>query len=97
MLQVYARDLAVDADLDEVVAGSEGVTASFIKELIRRTVLVSLRAGERPPVLRGSHFAEVLAEMNSEHHALTRALLGAGPDAGEPAAMDRRPPGRKVR
>ena len=97
LLQVYARDLAVDADLDEVVAGSEGVTASFIKELIRRTVLVSLRAGERPPVLRGSGFAEVLAEMNSEHHALTRALLGAGTEAGEPAAMDRRPPGRKVR
>jgi hypothetical protein len=97
LLQVYARGLTVDADLDEVVAGSEGVTASFIKELIRRSVLVSLRAGERPPVLRGSHFAEVLAEMNSEHHALTRALLGAGADAGEPAAMDRRPPGRKVR
>jgi hypothetical protein len=61
-----------------VVAGSEGVTASFVKELIRRTVLVSMRAGERPPVLRDAHFAEVLAEMNGEHHALTRALLGAG-------------------
>jgi hypothetical protein len=97
LLQVYARGLAVDADLDEVVAGSEGVTASFIKELIRRSVLVSLRAGERPPVLRGSYFAEVLAEMNGEHHALTRALLGAGTDAGEPATMDHRQPGRKVR
>jgi DNA polymerase III delta prime subunit len=94
LLQVYARDLAMDADLDEVVASSEGVTASFVKELIRRTVLVSLRAGERPPVLRGSHFAEVLAEMNSEHHALTRALLGAGADDREPAG---RQPGRKVR
>jgi ATPase family associated with various cellular activities (AAA) len=92
LLEVYAGGLPVDADLDEVVAGSEGVTASFIKELIRRSVLVSLRAGERPPVLRGSHFAEVLAEMNSEHHALTRALLGAGTEAGEP--MDHRQPGR---
>jgi hypothetical protein len=97
LLQVYARDLAVDADLDEVVASCEGVTASFVKELIRRTVLVSLRAGERPPVLRGSHFAEVLAEMNSEHHALTRALLGAGADEGQPAAADHRQRGRKVR
>ena len=99
LLQVYARDLAVDADLDEVVAGSEGVTASFIKELIRRAVLVSLRAGERPPVLRGSHFAEVLAEMNSEHHALTRALLGASPDAsgGPGAAAGHRPRERKLR
>jgi hypothetical protein len=97
LLQVYARDLAVDADLDEVVADSEGVTASFIKELIRRTVLVSLRAGERPPVLRGAHFAEVLAEMNSEHHALTRALLGAGADGAGPASADRIQRGRKVR
>jgi hypothetical protein len=97
LLQVYARDLAVDADLDQVVAGSEGVTASFIKELIRRTVLVSLRAGERPPVLRGSHFTEVLAEMNSEHHALTRALLGAGAGDGEPAATGHRPRERKLR
>jgi SpoVK/Ycf46/Vps4 family AAA+-type ATPase len=78
LLRVYARDLTVDADLEQVAAGTEGVTASFIKEMIRRTVLASLRAGERPPVLRGPHFAEVLAEMNSEHQALTRSLLGAG-------------------
>jgi hypothetical protein len=83
LLRLYARDLAVEADLGEVVAATEGVTASFIKEMIRRTVLVSLRAGERPPVLRGPHFAEVLAEMNGEHNALTRSLLGA-PALGEP-------------
>lgn len=54
LLCVYARDLTVDADLDEVVAGTEGVTASFIKELIRRTVLASLRAGDRPPCCAAS-------------------------------------------
>src|SRR6516225_2205260 len=91
LLHVYARDLTVDADLGQVVAGTEGVTASFIKELIRRTVLASLRAGERPPVLRGPHFAEVLAEMNSEHQALTRSLLGAGAEG--PARKPARRPG----
>ena len=91
LLRVYVRDLALDADLDPVVTGTEGVTASFVKEMIRRTVLVSLRAGERPPVLRDAHFAEVLAEMNSERHALTRSLLGvAGGD--EPAGQE--PAGR---
>jgi DNA polymerase III delta prime subunit len=89
LLRVYARDLAVDADLDQVVAGTEGVTASFIKELIRRTVLASLRAGERPPVLRGPHFDGVLAEMNSERQALTRSLLGAGAEGSA------REPGRR--
>ena len=87
LLRVYARDLALDADLDPVVTGTEGVTASFVKEMIRRTVLVSLRAGERPPVLRDAHFAAVLAEMNSERHALTRSLLGVA--AGdEPAGLE---------
>ena len=91
LLHVYARDLAVDADLDQVVAGTEGITASFIKEMIRRTVLASLQAGERPPVLRDSHFAGVLVEMNSEHQALTRSLLGAG--AERPAREPVRRPG----
>jgi len=87
LLRVYMRGLAADADLDPVVTGTEGVTASFVKEMIRRTVLVSLRAGERPPVLRDAHFAEVLAEMNSERHALTRSLLGVA--AGdEPAGQE---------
>jgi ATPase family associated with various cellular activities (AAA) len=90
LLRVYARDLTVDADLEPVVAGTEGVTASFIKEMIRRTVLASLQAGERPPVLRGPHFAGVLAEMNSEHQALTRSLLGAGAEG--PARKPGRPP-----
>jgi hypothetical protein len=48
LLGVYARDLTVDADLEQVVAGTEGVTASFIKEMIRRAVLASLQAGRAP-------------------------------------------------
>ena len=54
-----------------VVAATEGVTASFIKELVRRATLVVLRAGQRPAVLRQAHFDEVLAEMNAEHQSLT--------------------------
>ena len=88
LFRVYVRDLALDADLDPVVAGTEGVTASFVKEMIRRTVLASLRAGERPPVLRDAHFTAVLTEMNGERHALTRSLLGVGPADGEPAGAE---------
>ena len=76
LLRLYARDLALPDDLADVVAGTDGVTASFVKELIRRVVLVSLRTGDRPAVLRAAYFAGVLAEMNSEHQALTRSLLG---------------------
>lgn len=82
LFRLYVRDLALEARLEPVVAGTDGVTASFVKEMIRRTVLASLRAGERPPVLRDAHFTEVLAEMTGERQALTRTLLGvgAGPD-----------------
>ena len=85
----------MDADLDPVVAGTEGVTASFVKEMIRRTVLASLRAGERPPVLRDAHFSAVLTEMNGERHALTRSLLGAGQRGVGPGGEEtaRRGPG----
>jgi SpoVK/Ycf46/Vps4 family AAA+-type ATPase len=101
LLRLYARDLALEADAGEVAAATDGITASFIKELIRRTVLVSLRAGERPPVLRGEYFTTVLGEMNSEHQALTRSLLGSGEGdldrslrmaRGRPARSDRPEP-----
>ncbi len=52
---------------------------------------MSLRAGEHPPVLRGEYFTAVLGEMNGEHHALTRALLGSDEGDGEPAPRQRRP------
>jgi hypothetical protein len=84
LLRLYARGLPLEADATEVAAATDGVTASFIKELIRRTVLASLRAGERPPVLRGEYFTAVLGEMNSEHHALTRSLLGSDDGDREP-------------
>jgi ATP-dependent 26S proteasome regulatory subunit len=88
LLRLYARDVAFDGDASAVVAATEGVTASYIKELVRRAVLAALRAGQRPPVLRQEHFDEVLAEMNAEHQSLTRSLLGAETLPGEP-----RPPG----
>jgi hypothetical protein len=35
----------MEADAAGVAAATDGITASFVKELIRRTVLMSLRAG----------------------------------------------------
>lgn len=83
LLRLYARGMAVEADTAAVAAATDGVTASFIKEMLRRTALMSLRAGERPPVLRGEYFTAVLDEMNSERHALTRSLLGSGDGEGD--------------
>jgi hypothetical protein len=88
LLRLYTRDVALDGGVSAVVAATEGVTASFIKELVRRAVLAALRAAERPLVVRQAHFDEVLAEMNAERQSLTRSLLG-----GDAGAADARPLG----
>jgi hypothetical protein len=88
LLRLYTRELALDGGMSAVTQSTEGVTASYIKELVRRAVLVALRVEERPLVLRQEHFDEVLAEMNAEHQSLTRSLLG-----GDAAPSDARPAG----
>ncbi|MGB6457816.1 MAG: AAA family ATPase [Streptosporangiaceae bacterium] len=92
LLRLYTRNVAFDGDRSVVVAATAGVTASYIKELVRRAVLAALRAGDRPPLLRQLHFDQVLAQMNAEHQSLTRSLLGgdAEPGAARPLPTVRR-------
>jgi hypothetical protein len=85
LLRLYARNLRVDADLAPVIASTEGVTASYIKELMRRVVLAALRTEQHPQALTNAHFAAVLAEMSEQQ--LTRTILGGGP--ATPAAPAR--------
>lgn len=92
LLRLYTRNVAFDGDRSVVVAATAGVTASYLKELVRRAVLAALRAGDRPPLLRQLHFDQVLAQMNAEHQSLTRSLLGgdAEPGAARPLPTARR-------
>ncbi|GIH22028.1 ATPase [Acrocarpospora phusangensis] len=78
LLRLYARDLRLEADLDPVVAKTAGATASFFKELLRRTVLTALRDEDPSPVLTGEHLSQALTDMLGEREALTRSLLGSG-------------------
>ena len=93
LLRLYTRGLALEGGTAAVVEASEGVTASYIKELARRAVLAALRADERPLVLRPAHFDQVLTAMNAEHQSLTRSLLGGDPGTAEarPSGVPRRP------
>ncbi|MGW0808626.1 AAA family ATPase [Nonomuraea sp. NPDC002799] len=86
LIRLYARDRPLTADTAKVVAATEGVTASFIKELLRRVILITLRSEET--VLTDDHFDTALQAMAGDSQALTRALLGsqetlpvAGPEA----------------
>ena len=79
LLELYARgmDMALD-DPDAVVARTQGVTASFIKELLRKARLEAAEAG-RVTVMQADVDA-ALDELLHETQALTRVMLGAGGD-----------------
>ena len=75
--------LSVEA-LGAAAARTEGVTASFSKEAIRRTVINAAQAG-RPP--GDEDLGRALDEMLSDAEALTRTLLGGeGASFGSPGA-----------
>jgi ATP-dependent 26S proteasome regulatory subunit len=86
LLELYGRGL--DMRLDEpgvVVDRTEGVTASFMKELLRKSALVALEAGREQ--VTDPDIGGALDELLSETSALTRVLLGSGgEDAPRPGS-----------
>jgi DNA polymerase III delta prime subunit len=88
LIVLYAEglDLRLD-DVDRVVERTAGVTASFVKELMRKAALLAAEGdpdGAGIPVVTDEHVNAALDELLAEGNALTRALLGgARSDAGE--------------
>lgn len=81
LFQLYAAGLLADGSISDdtarrVAERTEGVTASFTKELIRRSVVDAL--GENRSVTEADVLA-ALDEMLSDAEHLTRRLLGGGP------------------
>ncbi|QIS12702.1 AAA family ATPase [Nocardia arthritidis] len=90
LLQLYSRNLRVEADLTPIVAETAGQTASFIKELLRRAALRAIT--DRPgaeTVVVGANLTDALAEMNSATSTLTRSLLSGGGSESDGAARAR--------
>jgi hypothetical protein len=87
LLEVYTRGLDVqldDAELDTVVRRTEGVTASFVKELVRRSVLESLTRGRAPGApLAADVVSAALDDLLDAGQAVTRALLGGPGSTGD--------------
>lgn len=81
LFRLYAAQLFSDGALADAAARSEGTTASFAKELVRRAVLHGALAGQDPS---DEHLESALDELLSDSEALTRSLLGV-PSDGEPA------------
>ncbi|MGH3499317.1 MAG: AAA family ATPase, partial [Nocardioidaceae bacterium] len=82
LLRLYAEDTDLDLpDASTLVAGTEGVTASFIRELIRRAVLDQLDQTPGAGRVRLDHatLQHALDDLHAEHNTLTRSILGGRP------------------
>ena len=75
LLQLYGGHLFGAGALSAAAARSEGTTASFTKELVRRAVLAAA-VDEQPPT--DEHLGLALDELMSDTERLTRSLLGVG-------------------
>jgi hypothetical protein len=81
LFELYSRGVPLTltpGDVDGVVTRTEGTTASFLKELVRRAVLESL--SQRSPLtdVTASHVEAALDDLQGSSQDITRALLGAG-------------------
>jgi ATP-dependent 26S proteasome regulatory subunit len=91
LIELYGHGLVLRLDdVDAVIERTRGVTASFIKELMRKAALVAAQRseGEVRIAVSDTDIGAALDELLSERNALTRVLLGGSqpgddhPDAG---------------
>jgi len=80
LFALYRGSLVLDeSNLDDVIERTEGVTASFIKELLRRAALFAAAHAPDGQALEVSaaHLDAALDELLDTRNAMTRALLGS--------------------
>ena len=86
LLTLYGQNvpLALTAqDVSLAVERTDGTTASFLKELIRRSVLESLHEDPALTAVTGTHLARALDDLLDAAQAVTRTLLGVGVDPAD--------------
>ena len=104
LMRLYQRDLVLEvASAAAVIARTEGVTASFLKELLRRAAMYAAEdaagpgpgaaadrgdAAAGPLTVRDAHMTAALDELLDSRNQLTRALLGGHPAPSRPASPD---------
>jgi hypothetical protein len=85
LVELYRGQLVLDRDaVDDAVRRTEGVTASFIKELLRRAAVIAAEAADRsaldkpdaPLTVSQADMETALDELLDTRNAMTRVLLG---------------------
>jgi len=89
LLTLYRGNLDLDlAGIEPIVAETEGVTASFFKELLRRAALLSAERADGGAdgalAVGDAELRAALDQLLAQRNALTRVLLGAGPHDNPP-------------
>src|SRR5262249_35679195 len=87
LLTLYGQSVPLaltEEDVNLAVERTDGTTASFLKELIRRSVLESLHDDPALTAVTGAHLARALDDLLDAAQAVTRTLLGVG---GDPADL----------
>lgn len=76
LLRLYARGISFSPEaLEDAAARTDGTTASFARELVRRAVVAAALDGV--PVA-DAHLAKAVDDLMADSAALTRSLLGSG-------------------
>jgi ATP-dependent 26S proteasome regulatory subunit len=86
LFELYARGVPLqltEPAVDAVVERTEGVTASFLKELVRRAVLEAAEDDPAMPAVTGQHLTRALDDLLDSSQAITRTLLGVGVEADD--------------
>ncbi|HEX9338585.1 MAG TPA: ATP-binding protein, partial [Pseudonocardiaceae bacterium] len=79
LLHLYARDIELKlSDEAGLIAAMDGVTASFVRELVRRAVLAQVDGltDGQAVTLTDDDLHGVLAELTSQRNAITSRILG---------------------
>jgi len=78
LFELYERGLTLQLDqLERFIARTEGGSAAFIRELLRKAALFAADETPETPVLRDHHLDEALHELVVAGGELTKSLLGA--------------------
>jgi ATPase family protein associated with various cellular activities (AAA) len=83
LVELYRGGLQIDTSgLEAVLARTEGVTASFLKELMRRAAVIAAANEDsdgEPLAVSAGDLGAALDELLDTRNAMTRVLLGAEP------------------
>jgi ATPase family associated with various cellular activities (AAA) len=94
LIRLYQGSLVLDlAHPETVIERTDGVTAAFLKELLRKAALLSCEADPADPAdpsdapihVTDTHLAAALDQLLDSRNQLTRVLLGAEPPIPSPS------------